>query len=51
MSYNEFLKDIKTQDEMLRNIEIICEAVKNISDKLKSKHSEIERKKIAGMRG
>jgi len=50
MSYKEFLEDIKTQDGVLRNIEIIGEAVKNISDKLKNRHSEIEWKKIAGMR-
>lgn len=28
MSYEEFLEDIKTQDAVLRNIEIIGEAVK-----------------------
>ena len=50
MSYDEFAEDIKTQDAVLRNIEIIGEAVKNISDELKNKHSEIEWKKIAGMR-
>jgi len=43
MSYDEFVKDIKTQDAVLRNIEIIGEAVKNISDKLKNRYSEIAR--------
>lgn len=35
---------------MLRNIEIIGEAVRNLSDEFKNKHGEVEWKKIAGMR-
>jgi len=50
MSYDEFLKDIKTQDAVLRNIEIIGEAVKNLSNRFKAEHPEIEWRKIAGMR-
>lgn len=50
MSYDEFLKDIKTQDAVLRNIEIIGEAVKNLSTRFKAEHLEIEWKMIAGMR-
>ena len=52
MSYDEFVEDIKTQDAVLRNIEIeiIGEAVKNISDELKNRHGDIEWKKIAEMR-
>jgi len=41
-NYEEFLADIKTQDAVLRNIEIIGEAVKNLSDELKEKHSETD---------
>ena len=33
--YDVFIEDIKTQDAVLRNIEIIGEAVKNTSDTLK----------------
>ena len=50
MNYDEFLEDMKTQDAVVRNIEIIGEAVKNISSDFKEKHEDIEWKKIAGMR-
>ena len=50
MNYDKFLKDIKTQDAVVRNIEIIGEAVKNISSDFKEKHEDIDWKKIAGMR-
>ena len=45
-----FLADSKTQDAVIRNLEIIGEAVKNISADLKSAHSEIPWQRIAGMR-
>lgn len=50
MSYEDFLHDTKTQDAVVRNIEIIGEAVKNLSRGLKEKHRNIEWKDIAGMR-
>lgn len=50
MSYEEFLQDTKTQDAVVRNIEIIGEAVKNLSRGLKEKYKDIEWKDIAGMR-
>ena len=50
MSYEVFLRDTKTQDAVVRNIEIIGEAVKNLSGGLKEKHKEISWKDIAGMR-
>ncbi len=37
MDYEEFLKDIKTQDAVVRNLEIIGEAVKNLSGDLKKR--------------
>jgi uncharacterized protein with HEPN domain len=37
-------------DGVVRNLEIIGEAVKNIPDNVKEKHSEIEWRKIAGLR-
>ena len=49
-SYDEFLEDSKTQDAVIRNIEIIGEASKKISLDLKSKYVNIPWKAIAGTR-
>lgn len=48
--YKKFLRDVKTQDAVIRNFEIIGEAVKNISSDLKKARADIEWKKIAGLR-
>ena len=50
MNYEMFLQDTKTQDAVIRNIEIIGEATKNLSDDFKKKYEDIEWKNIAGMR-
>jgi uncharacterized protein with HEPN domain len=50
LSYPIFLEKIETQDAVVRNLEIIGEAVKNISNTLKAKHNNIQWKEIAGMR-
>jgi uncharacterized protein with HEPN domain len=50
LDYAAFLHDIKTQDAVLRNLEIIGEAVKNISSHFKNKHKDIEWKRLAGLR-
>ena len=50
LDYQNFLKDIKTQDAVLRNIEIIGEAVKKLSRNLKIERKNIQWKEIAGMR-
>lgn len=47
---NAFLDDRKTQDAVMRNLEIIGEAVKGLSDSLKGAHPAIPWKRIAGMR-
>jgi len=47
---NSFFNDIKTQDAVIRNLEIIGEAAKKISMELKSAHSNIPWKRISGMR-
>ncbi len=48
--YNDFLNDIKTQDAVVRNIEIIGEATKNLSDDFRELHPTIPWKNLAGMR-
>ena len=45
-----FLQNNLIQDAVIRNFEIIGEATKNINEDFRSKYSEIEWKKIAGMR-
>ena len=50
MGYEDFLEDTKTQDAVLRNLEIIGEAAKNITDELKEKHPQILWKDVAGIR-
>ncbi|MHB1253973.1 MAG: HepT-like ribonuclease domain-containing protein [Candidatus Humimicrobiaceae bacterium] len=50
MNYEDFLSDNKTQDAVVRNIEIIGEAVKNLSKNFKDENQGIDWKKIAGMR-
>jgi len=46
----EFLASVQLQDSVIRRIEIIGEAVKNIPKQLKNKYPDIAWKEIAGMR-
>lgn len=50
MSHDEFISDQKTQDAVTRNIEIIGEAVKNISEQVKTRNTAIPWRNIARMR-
>jgi uncharacterized protein with HEPN domain len=50
MTYKDFVNDDLHFDAVLRNLEIIGEAVKNISDETRQKHPEIKWRKIAGFR-
>jgi len=50
INYEEFLQRIMTQDAVVRNLEIIGEAVKNLSKDLIKRHSDIEWKDFAGIR-
>lgn len=50
VQYEEFLEDIKIQDAVVRNLEIIGEAVKNISSSIKERYPQIPWKELAGIR-
>lgn len=50
MKYEDFLQEMKTQDAVVRNFEIIGEAVKNLSKELKKQYRNVEWIEIAGMR-
>lgn len=47
---DSFFQDRKTQDAVIRNLEIIGEAVKQLPAEITERHSEIPWKDIAGMR-
>lgn len=50
ISREQFDKDIKLQDAVIRRIEIIGEAAKNISEEFKEKHVKIPWHEIVGIR-
>jgi uncharacterized protein with HEPN domain len=50
ISWEEFRKDQKTLDAVVRNLEVIGEAVKILPDELRARHAEVGWKKVAGLR-
>ncbi len=50
LSYDDLASDQKTQDAIIRNIEILGEASKKLSVNVKQKYNEIPWKMIAGTR-
>ncbi len=50
MSRKDFFSDEKTYDAVLRNLEIVGEAAKHVPADVRTRHPEIEWKKIAGLR-
>ncbi len=49
-SYSEFSKNKMMRDAVIRNLEIIGEAVKNVPTEVRNKFPETDWKKIAGLR-
>lgn len=45
-----FFSDERTYDAVMRNLQVIGEATKNIPDQMREKYSEIDWRKIAGLR-
>ena len=43
-------RDEKTLDAVVRNLEIIGEAVKQLPDEIRQRHGDVEWKRIAGLR-
>ena len=50
MTYEDFKKDRKTIDAVVRNLEIIGEAARNIPDNIKAEHTDIDWKGMIGLR-
>ena len=50
LDYEDFLSDTKTQDAVIRNLEVIGEAAKNISNEIREQHSSIPWRSMAGVR-
>lgn len=50
LSKAAFLEDEKTFDAVVRNLEVIGEAVKKLPDDLRAQHPTLEWKKMAGLR-
>ena len=50
MNFDNFKNDRKTIDAVVRNLEIIGEAARNISDEIKNKYQNVDWKGMIGLR-
>ncbi|MBN1586564.1 MAG: DUF86 domain-containing protein [Candidatus Omnitrophica bacterium] len=50
MSVEDFQKDEKTRDAVLRSLEIIGEAAKHVPEEFRNQHARIEWRKLCGLR-
>jgi uncharacterized protein with HEPN domain len=50
LSFEEFARDVKTQDAVIRNFEVIGEAANRLPEAIKSQYSGVEWPKIIGFR-
>ncbi len=49
-AFQDFLKDIKTQDAVIRNLEVIGEAVKHLSSDVREAYPQVPWRAMAGLR-
>ncbi len=45
-----FLHDTKTQDAVLRNLQVLAESSQRLSEELKAEHDEVDWRGVAGLR-
>jgi len=50
ISYEDFVADRRRRDAVIRNFQVIGEAIKSLPDELKGSYPETDWKKIAGFR-
>ncbi|HSK81327.1 MAG TPA: DUF86 domain-containing protein [Thermoanaerobaculia bacterium] len=50
MDYDQFMADLKTQDAVVRALEVIGEAAKRLSPAVREQHASIPWKNMAGLR-
>jgi len=49
-SYEQFLEDPRTQDAVIRNLQVIGEAVKKLSASLRTRRRDVPWREMAGLR-
>ncbi len=50
LTYGEFLNDSKTQDAVIRNLEIIGEAVRHIPKEIQQRYGDVPWAQVVGLR-
>jgi uncharacterized protein with HEPN domain len=50
LTYAEFIKDEKTMDAVLRNLEVVGEAARSIPEELRGRYPDVEWHRMIGLR-